>query len=114
MSDEIKIELTLEFQKNLKRLAKKYRSIRFDLESFIQELKQGNFSGDRVSGLKDCVIYKVRIKNSDLKKGKSGGYRVIYLLETKTSIVLLTIYSKSKQEDIAIKKIKDIINEFYL
>ena len=35
MSDKIKIELTLEFQKNLKKLAKKYRNIRFDLESFI-------------------------------------------------------------------------------
>ena len=36
MSDDIKIELTLEFQRNLKRLAKKYRSIRSDLESFIR------------------------------------------------------------------------------
>ena len=48
MSNEIKIELTLEFQKNLKKLAKKYRNIRSDLELFIRELRQGNFSGDRI------------------------------------------------------------------
>ena len=114
MSNEIRIELTPEFKNNLKKLAKKYRSIRSDLELFIQELQQGNFSGDRISGLRERVIYKVRIKNSDIKKGKSGGYRVIYLLETKIIIVLLTIYSKSEREDIAIKEIKNIINEFYL
>lgn len=68
MSNEIKIELTLEFQNNLKKLAKKYRNIRSDLELFIRELRQGNFSGDRISGLKDRTIYKVRIKNSDIKK----------------------------------------------
>ena len=79
MSNEVKIELTLEFQKNLKKLAKKYRNIRSDLELFIRELRQGNFSGDRISGLRDRIIYKVRIKNSDIKTGKSGGYRVIYL-----------------------------------
>ncbi len=114
MSNEVRLELTPEFKKNLKKLAKKYRNIRSDLELFIKELKQGNFSGDRISGLRDRVIYKVRIKNSDIRKGKSGGYRVIYLLQTKTSILLLTIYNKSEQEDIAIREIKDIIDEFYL
>lgn len=88
ISNEIKIELTFEFKKNLKRLAKKYRSIRSDLESFIQELQQDNFSGDRISGLRDRIIYKVRIKNSDIKKGKSGGYRVIYLLKTNKYCVI--------------------------
>ena len=51
MSNEVKIELTPEFKKNLKKLAKKYRNIRSDLELFIKELKQGNFTGDRISGL---------------------------------------------------------------
>ena len=114
MSNEVKIELTPEFKKKLKKLAKKYRNIRSDLELFIKELKQGNFAGDRISGWQNRVIYKVRIKNSNIRKGKSGGYRVIYLLATKTSILLLTIYTKSEQEDIATKEIKDIIDEFYL
>lgn len=33
---------------------------------------------------------------------KKNFYRLIYLLESETSILLLTIYSKSQQEDITI------------
>jgi|GEM_PF-5214928 hypothetical protein len=33
--------------------------------------------------------------------------------EQKTSVLLLTIYSKSDREDISIKEIRHILNEFY-
>jgi mRNA-degrading endonuclease RelE of RelBE toxin-antitoxin system len=36
---------------------------------------------DEVAGAK-YQIFKVRLKNSDTRKGKSGGYRVIYYLKT--------------------------------
>ena len=49
-----------------------------------------------------------------MKKGKSGGYRLIYLVESEeSSILLLTIYSKSEQADISNKQLKSIIQEFY-
>jgi len=35
---------------------------------------------------------KVRLRNSDAQRGKSGGYRVIYYLKTKAKIILVTIY----------------------
>jgi len=54
----------------------------------------------------------VRAKNSNIQKGKSGGYRIIYLLESETSILLLTIYSKSEQEDITTEQIKSILDNF--
>jgi mRNA-degrading endonuclease RelE of RelBE toxin-antitoxin system len=58
-------------------------------------------------------IYKARVKNSNIQKGKSAGYRVIYLLESETSILLLTIHSKSEQEDITDYEINSILEEFY-
>ena len=61
----------------------------------------------------ELYVYKVRVKNSNIKKGKSAGYRLIYLLESKTSILLLTIYSKSEQEDITINEINSILNECF-
>jgi len=61
----------------------------------------------------EIYVYKVRVKNSNIKKGKSAGYRLIYLLESKTSILLLTIYSKSEQEDITINEINSILNECF-
>ena len=54
----------------------------------------------------------MRAKNSNIQKGKSGGYRIIYLLESKTSILLLTIYSKSEQEDITTEQVKRILDNF--
>ncbi len=54
----------------------------------------------------------MRAKNSNIQKGKSGGYRIIYLLESETSILLLTIYSKSEQEDITTEQIKSILDNF--
>jgi mRNA-degrading endonuclease RelE of RelBE toxin-antitoxin system len=43
----------------------------------IEKLQSGEVLGDRLSGL-DIVVFKVRFKNSDIQKGKSGGYRLIY------------------------------------
>lgn len=104
-----------EFEKELYRLSKKYRHIKKDIKPIIDELEQGNLSGNRLSGFaSDIYIYKVRAKNSNVKKGKSGGYRLIYLVESeKSSILLLTIYSKSEQADISNKQLKSIIQEFY-
>jgi mRNA-degrading endonuclease RelE of RelBE toxin-antitoxin system len=110
----INIDLTPEYQRNLKYLAKKYRNIRSDTQFFITELQKGNLLGDRLSGFgEDIYIYKARVKNSNIQKGKSAGYRVIYLLESETSILLLTIYSKSEQEDITDYEIDSILEEFY-
>ncbi|MEO1560674.1 MAG: type II toxin-antitoxin system RelE/ParE family toxin, partial [Cyanobacteria bacterium J06632_19] len=57
-------------------------------------------------------IFKLRVSNSDIQKGKSGGYRLIYYLKTSTGIVLLTIYTKSKKADITALEINEIITEY--
>lgn len=110
----ISVRFADEFEKELYRLSKKYRHIRQDVEPIIRQLQEGKFVGNRLAGFSSEVcIYKVRVKNSNIKKGKSAGYRLIYLLESETSILLLTIYSKSEQEDITVNEIQSIVNEFY-
>ena len=79
-SSSIEIALTLRFQKDLRDLAKRYRSIRKDLQILITQLQTGEMLGDEVAGAK-YQVFKVRLKNSDTRKGKSGGYRVIYYLK---------------------------------
>ena len=54
----------------------------------------------------------MRVRNSDIQKGKSSGYRLIYYVKTTTAIILLTIYSKSEQADIAADDIQGIISEY--
>lgn len=108
----VNIDLTPEYRNNLKKLAKKYQNIRSDTEVVIEELQQGSVLGDRLSGFGDNLfVYKLRAKNSNIQKGKSGGDRIIYLRESKTSILLLTIYSKSEQEDMTNEQIQKILEE---
>jgi mRNA-degrading endonuclease RelE of RelBE toxin-antitoxin system len=79
----IHIDLTPEYRRNLKNLAKKYRSIRSDTQSVIEDLQKGIIVGDRLTGFgSEIYVYKLRVKNSNIQKGKSAGYRLIYLLES--------------------------------
>jgi len=100
-----------EFKARLRTLAKRYRSIQTDLQPLIQELQAGNLVGDQIVGT-GYTTFKVRLKNSDIQKSKSAGYRVIYQLKEATIILLVTIYSKSDQDSIATEKIRDIIVNF--
>ncbi|MEH2294369.1 hypothetical protein [Nostoc sp.] len=67
--------------------------------------------GDQISGV-GYAIFKLRVLNSDAQKGESGGYRLIYYVKTATGIILLTVYTKSEQVDIAAKDIYTIIAEY--
>ena len=100
-----------EFKDRLRTLAKRYRSIRTDLQPLIDDLQAGNFIGDQISGI-GYVVFKVRLKNSDIQKGKSSGSRVIYQLRDNSCILMLLIYAKSDQTDIAVKQVRDMINKF--
>ncbi|MGB3613827.1 MAG: type II toxin-antitoxin system RelE/ParE family toxin [Elainellaceae cyanobacterium] len=104
----VQIQLTPRFQKDLRALAKRYRHIRSDLKSLVAQLEAGELPGDLVQGL-SLTVYKVRVRNSDIRKGKSAGYRVIYYLKADEQIILVTIYSKSDQSDVDAQTIRDAI-----
>ncbi len=106
----IQVEAALTFKRNLRTLAKRYRSIRNDVQPVIEQLEGGELPGNRISGI-GYEVFKLRVKNSDIQKGKSGGYRLIYYVKTATGIILLTIYTKSEQADIAADDIRNIIAE---
>jgi len=108
----IQIELTPRFQRDLRTLGKRYRNIRKDIQPVIEQLQAGEFPEcDRIPGM-EYEIFKVRIKNSDIQKGKSAGYRAIYYLKTSDSIVLVTIYSKSDLSDIAVETVREILAQY--
>lgn len=113
MSEDVQFQIFFsdEFKERLRTLAKRYRHIRTDLQPLLDDLQAGNLIGDRISGT-GYTVFKARLKNSDIQKGKSAGYRVIYQLKGFTSVLLVTIYSKSDQTNIAIDKIREIIANF--
>ncbi|BAZ30454.1 hypothetical protein NIES4074_29140 [Cylindrospermum sp. NIES-4074] len=77
----IQVQVSVTFNKNIRNLAKKYRSIRVDIQPVIEQLERGDLPGDKISGI-GYEVFKLRVRNSDIQKGKSGGYRLIYYVKT--------------------------------
>jgi len=108
LDSRVIIRYTPTFKRNLRQLAKKYRQIRGDLQLLIEQLLRQDTPGDRIPGI-DAVVYKVRLRNSDARRGTRGGYRVIYYLQTREFLILLTIYSKSEQGDVSTEFIRKMV-----
>jgi mRNA-degrading endonuclease RelE of RelBE toxin-antitoxin system len=77
----------------------------------IEKLQDGKIVGDQIKGV-HITIFKIRIQNSDIQKGKRSGYRVIYQLQNPNNIILITIYSKLDQGDIYAEQIRRILKEY--
>src|SRR5688572_17998504 len=101
-----KIETTNNFIKELKPLAKKYRSLKTDLLALNESLRQNPLQG--ISLGQDC--YKIRLQISSNGKGKSGGARVITCVKIiRQTIFLLSIFDKSASGNISDKQLAEIL-----
>ncbi len=105
------VSFTPEFKRNIRQLSKKYRHIKFDVQPLIEVLESGNTPGDQVPGA-HYPVFKVRVRNTDIHKGKRSGYRLIYYIKTPEAVVLITIYSKTEQGDVSPQTIRRIIAEY--
>jgi len=107
----IKVVLADTFYGAARKLRKRYPHILDDVDTLVVQLRQGENPGDRIQGLPHRV-YKVRLRNRDAQRGKSGGYRIIYYLETEKQTVILDIYSKTDQSDLPVDIIRRSIEEY--
>ena len=90
------------FARKLKKLAKKYRSLKEDLLPLLNELETNPTLGIPLG--KDC--YKIRLSISSKGKGKSGGARIItYVRVINKSVFLIDIFDKSEQSNITEKEL---------
>jgi len=86
------------FEREFKKLFKKYISLKRDFETVVDDLKVNPRSGESIGN--NC--YKIRMSISSKNKGKSGGARVItYVRFVDEEIHLLAIYDKSELSNIA-------------
>jgi mRNA-degrading endonuclease RelE of RelBE toxin-antitoxin system len=103
-----KIVATPNFKKEIKRLAKKFHSLKQEYQELIGCLELHPNQGTSLGH--DC--YKIRLAIASKGKGKSGGARVItYVLVTNNTVFLLTIYDKSEQSDITDKELQQLLGE---
>lgn len=105
----VNIFYSSEFRKEVKRLAKKYRSIPEDLIELKNRLIENPVEGTDLG----FGVRKIRMSIKSKGKGKSGGARVITYnvteVEDTINITLLTIYDKSERSSISDKEIKDLL-----
>jgi mRNA-degrading endonuclease RelE of RelBE toxin-antitoxin system len=100
------VKATRAFEKDIKRLAKKYPSLKSEFIHLVNELKQTPQMGTAVGN--NC--YKIRISIASKGKGKSGGARVItYVQITNSTVFLLAIYDKSENEKITDKELNSLL-----
>lgn len=91
-----------EFDRQMKRYAKKYRSLVSDFADFLKSIRENPFQGTDLGG----GIRKVRLAVASKGKGKSGGMRVITFSldqfdDDIIDITLLYIYDKKEMENIS-------------
>ena len=102
------VKTLVSFEKQAKRLIKKYPSLKVELNQLISSLadnpEQGSFIGN------SC--YKIRLAIASKGKGKSGGARVITNLVIKEKIVyLISIYDKSEIPSISSNDIEALLKQ---
>ena len=105
----MKFEVTSEFEKSLKRLSKKYKSLKDDYIQFLDELEQNPFIGDEI--IANCRKARIAIKSKG--KGRSGGGRIIFYYEiVNDEVILLYIYDKNEMENVNDDFIRYLLQSF--
>jgi len=104
-------EVAQEFEKSLKRLSKKYPSLKADYLAFLSDLEKNPMMGDEI--FPNCRKARIAIKSKG--KGKSGGGRVIFYFEIiEDRVILLFIYDKSEIENVQTAFIEQILQKSLL
>lgn len=94
------------FDKQLKRLAKKYPSVKKEYADLLEDLEQDPEQGIPLGN--NC--YKIRIAIASKGKGKSGGARVVTnFVVTHKVVYLLAIYDKSEQGNLSDKELQTLL-----
>lgn len=83
---------TPNFKRDIKRLSKKFKSLKSEFISLVESLENEPLQGDHIGN--NC--YKIRLSIASKGKGKSGGARVITHIQViKSTVYLLSIDRKS-------------------
>ena len=111
MSCNITISVSDDFAREVKRLAKKYRSFKNDYAEFLKSIKENPLQGDEITK----NIRKIRMAIGSKGKGKSGGARVItfnILTDVQNGqVVLLLIYDKEDASTVKTNVVKQMVRD---
>ena len=102
------VKTITKFESELKRLAKRYPSLKYEYLDLVHSLKINPTQGTSLG--QNC--FKIRLSIASKGKGKSGGGRIITCYQVSESTVfLLAIFDKSERENMPDKELKDLLKE---
>lgn len=105
------IIFTPNFERDLKRIVKKYPAFRKDIAELVASLKENALQGSEPFE----NVRKIRLSITGKNKGKSGGARVIiYIRISNEQIYCLYVYDKAEIADIPDHEIKAFVKELVL
>lgn len=103
------IETAKSFDKEIKRLGKRYVSIADDYQRLLEDLEANPHLGTDLGG----GLRKIRMRIASKGKGKSGGARVItftvVVAVEETVINLLYIYDKAERSSITRSEMEELL-----
>ena len=103
-----KVKAIPKFESELKRLAKKYPSLKSEFIELVQSLKVTPTQGSPLG--QNC--FKIRLSIASKGKGKSGGGRVITCYKiSETTVFLLAIFDKSERDSMPDRELKELLKE---
>jgi mRNA-degrading endonuclease RelE of RelBE toxin-antitoxin system len=103
-----RVETIENFEREAKRLKKKFPSLRQEINDLIDILEENPFYGTL---LRDG-FHKIRLGIKSKGKGKRGGARVITCVKVVAEkVYLVSIYDKSEQSDISDAELIRLLDE---
>lgn len=117
---KVTVRITKNFKKEAKPLLKKFHSLSKDLLQLEKELIETPRLGVPLGN--NC--FKIRMKITSKGKGKSGGARIITLVDTEiigiaeinkdeeVTVSLLSIFDKSELDNLTEKELKELIKHY--
>ena len=101
-----KVETIQNFDKEAKRLSRKYKSLKSEIAKLISQLEKNPTTGTHLGN----NVYKIRMAIASKGKGKRGGARVMsYVKVVNETVYLFSIYSKGEKDDISNEEIQKFI-----
>lgn len=102
------VYLPASFKRSLKLLTRRFPHVREDVCAAIDEILRHPTLGVVVPGSEG--VRKLRIRSTDLKRGKSGGFRLLYIvLSNRELICPLLIYAKSDWGDVTRRELRALL-----
>ncbi len=104
-----RVNIPPDFKQQIKHLKRKYPSVTAEVRVLVHQLQRGDRPGELVPDVGYTGVYKERLRNRSARRGKQGGFRLIYYEQYAELVFLLLIYSKTEVDNIPAHEIREVL-----